>query len=345
MENKTININITTSSLLKTVFVLILFVFAYFVRDVVAIILFSVVIASGIEPAARWFQKYKIPRVLSVIVVYLIAFIILGILFYLIIPPIFNELSSLAGQIPSYIQNPFSISVVHQFLPELPQSISDLLAGFAENTKLFVEQFTSGFFQATSAIFGGALSFVLIIILSFYLSVQENGIEKFLRIIVPLKQEEYIIDLWRRTSNKIGRWFKGQLLLGILVGVFVFLGLTILRVPYALTFALLSAVFELIPIFGPILSAIPPVGIAFLQSPALALGVIILYFIIQQFENHLIYPLVVRKVVGLPPVLTIIALVIGGKLGGFFGILLAVPIATVLMEILNDFEKKKRISQ
>lgn len=344
-EEKQTVINISTGTFLRLILILGIIVFLFLVRDVIAIIIFSVVLASGVDPAARWFQKYKIPRVLAVIFVYLITFIILGTVFYLVIPPIFNELSDLAGSLPSYLKKPFQISTIHQLLPELPESISQLLLGFAENARVFVEKLASGFFQATAIIFGGALSFVLIIVISFYLSVQERGIEKFLRVIVPLPQEDYIINLWQRTSNKIGAWLKGQLLLGVLVGIFVFIGLTILRVEYALTFALLAAVFELIPIFGPILSAIPAVGIAFLQSPALAVAVVILYFIIQQFENHLIYPLVVRKAIGIPPILVILALVIGGELGGFFGILLSIPIATVLVEILNDYEKKKRLSQ
>lgn len=344
-EEKQTIVNISTGTFLRFILILGIIIFLFLVRDVIAIIIFSVVLASGVDPAAKWFQRYKVPRVLAVIIVYLIAFIILGLMFYLVIPPIFNELSNLAGSMPSYLEKPFQISTIHKLLPELPESISQLLLGFAENARVFVEKLASGFFQATAIIFGGALSFVLIIVISFYLSVQEGGIEKFLRVIVPLPQEDYIIDLWRRTSNKIGAWLKGQLLLGVLVGIFVFLGLTILRIKYAITFALLAAVFEIIPIFGPILSAIPAVGMAFLQSPSLALVVAIFYFIIQQFENHLIYPLVVRKVVGIPPILVILALVIGGELGGFFGILLSIPIATVLVEILNDLEKKKRTVQ
>ena len=124
----------------------------------------------------------------------------------------------------------------------------------------------------------------------------------------------------------------------------VFLGLTILRVEYALTFAFLAAVLEIIPIFGPILAAVPPVAVTFFQSPASALIVAILYIVIQQFENHLIYPLVVRKIIGVPALLAILAIIIGGKLGGFFGIVLAVPVATALKEFLDDVTAKKKLS-
>jgi len=120
------------------------------------------------------------------------------------------------------------------------------------------------------------------------------------------------------------------------------MGLTILQVEYALTFALLAALFELIPIFGPILAAVPPVMVALLQSPLLAGEVAILYIIIQQFENHLIYPLVVTKIVGVPPMIVILSLIIGAQVGGFFGIILAIPLATLVIEVLEDVDIRKK---
>ena len=121
--------------------------------------------------------------------------------------------------------------------------------------------------------------------------------------------------------------------MGVLVGVLVFLGLSILGVKYALLLAILSGLFEIIPVFGPIISAVPAIGIAFTQKPILGLSVLIPYSIVQQFENHLIYPLVVRKTIGIPPLLVIISIFIGGTLAGFFGILLAVPMATVFVDL------------
>lgn len=336
-------INITTGTIFRALLLVLLFIFLYFIRDVVIITLLSIVIASGVEPAAVRLQKWRIPRVLAVIIIYLCAFLTLGFLFYLVIPPVFSELSDLSVNIPAYLERPFQIKVIHEFLPELPASISQIILGFADSAKGFIEKITGGFFHATSMLFGGALSFVFTIVLSFYLSVQEKGIENFLRIIIPIKYEEYAIDLWERSRNKIGAWVKGQVLLGILVGVMVFLGLTILRVKYAISFAFLAAVFEIIPVFGPIMASIPPIGIALIQSPSLALLVAALFFVVQQFENHLIYPLVIRKVVGIPPVIVILVLIIGGKLAGFLGMILAVPLATVLVEFFNDLEKKKRI--
>jgi len=342
MNNKNITINITSGTIIKAVLLVLLVVFLYFVRDMIAVVLFSVVVASGIEPAAIWFQKRKIPRILAVIFVYLLTFLLLGIVFYTVIPTIFSEFTSFSSNITSYLKKPTQISILNEFFSSLPLSISEVIQGFSFRAANYINVFTSGFFQATAQIFGGVLSFILIIVLSFYLSVQENGIENFLRLVLPVQYENYIIDLWRRVSRKIGHWLQGQILLGLLVGVLTFLGLTILNVDYSLTFALLAAVFELIPVFGPILASIPPIMIALAQDPVLAFKVVILYIIIQQFENLLIYPLVVRKIIGLPPVITILALVIGAKIAGFMGILLSVPVASILIEILNDFDHKKR---
>lgn len=336
-------INITTGTMVRAIFLALFVALIYHIRDVVLITLLSIVIASGVEPAAAWFQKRRVPRVLAVIIVYLTAFLTLGFMFYLIIPPVFSELSDLSANIPAYLEEPFQTQLIHEFLPELPESISQILLGFADSARGFIEKITGGFFHATSVLFGGALSFVFTIVLSFYLSVQEKGIENFLRIIIPLKYEEYAIDLWNRSRNKIGDWMKGQVLLGLLIGIMVFLGLTILQIKYAISFAFLAAVFEIIPVFGPVLASIPPIGMALLQSPSLALLVAALFFVVQQFENHLIYPLVVRKVVGISPTIVILVLFIGGKLAGFLGIILSVPLATVLVEFLNDWEKKKRM--
>lgn len=342
MSEKPLSINITSSAIIKTIFILVIVFFLYYIRNIVMAVFFSVVIASGLEPAAAWFKRKRIPRVLGVIFVYLAIFAFLGAMFYLIVPTIFNELTRFSSQLPQYLNKPFRFGKLEEIFPTLPSFASDALTNVVAQAADYFKNFANGIFGIISAAFGGAVSLVLIIVLSFYLSVQENGIEKFLRVVIPSKHEEYSINLWMRWRKKIGYWLQGQILLGFIVGVLVYMGLTLLRIDYALTFAILAAIFELIPIFGPILSAIPPVAIALLQKPLLGLEVGILYLVIQQFENHLIYPLVVRKIVGIPAVVVILALVIGAKMGGFLGMLLAVPLATVLMEVLEDIDYRKK---
>lgn len=342
-KGKNINISINSGTIIRVILFGILLWFLYVLRDLVGVLLASVVIASAIEPATRWFEKHRIPRTLGVLVVYLSVFVLIGAVFYFVLPPVISDLSGLASSIPQYLERPFESSGFSSFFSSLPGSISLALSEVADSIKGSIDEITSGFFQGLSVVFGGAFSFILIIIISFYLSVQKYGIENFLRVITPSINEEYVLGLWKRTQRKIGLWLQGQILLGVLVGVLVYLGLTILGVKYALVLALLAALFELIPIFGSILAAIPAIGIAFLDSVTLGLMVLALYVIIQQFENNLIYPLVVKKVVGIPPLLTILSLIVGVQLAGFFGALLAIPVAAALMEFTRDIAERKHI--
>ncbi len=346
--NKNISVNISSGTIIRTILFLLLLVFLYFFRDLVLIILTAVVIASSIEPIAKWFIKRKIPRVLAVIFVYIGAIGILASLFMISVPLILEETSNLSSSIPQYINSvDFWPSINDSgFLSETAVknlsssfSLTEIIGGL----KSIVGNTFGGFWQAVSSVSGGLLSFILIIVFSFYFAVQEYGIANFLRIVTPANHEKYIIDLWKRSQLKIGRWMQGQLLLALFIGILVYLGLMILGVKYAFLLAVLAATAELIPLFGPILAAIPAIAVGFLDGgTSLGLMVLGLYVIIQQFENHLIYPLVVKKVVGVPPLMVIIALLVGAQLAGFLGIIIAVPIAAVLMEFANDVEKKKK---
>lgn len=340
-EKSATTVQITTGTIFRAIFLALLLVFLYLVRDVLALIFFSVIIASAIEPIAHWGQRHRIPRLWLILLIYLLGIGFLSAVFYLIIPPLFSEFSDFIHVLPSQLSQKSGLQTLFGLAPNFPSAISGSLTQLVLGLQKMVEKFTTGFFQAGMSVFGGAFSLVLIIVISFYLSVQEHGIEKFLQIVTPGKYEKYILDLWRRSQQKLGRWLQGQLLLGLMVGVLVFLGLTILGIKYALMLALLAAIFELIPMFGPVISALPAVAIAFLESPQMALIVIALYVIIQQFESHLIYPIVVRKIIGVPSILVIIAMIVGGTLGGLWGILLAVPITAILVEFLEDLSSKR----
>jgi len=349
-DSKNVSINITTGTIVKTLLLLLLFYVLYLLMDLVLVVLTAVVIASSVEPAAKWFAKYKIPRVPAVIFVYASVIALFIGVFYFFIPPLLDEASKFASVLPQYIESASvtdkltgsDLSGAQKIVGGLSDSISlkDLILQ-AKNT---VTGFSGGAFEAVARVFGGAFSFLIIVVISFYLSVQRDGISNFLKLITPIKQQDYIVDLWTRSQIKIGRWFQGQLLLGFIIGVLVYLGLTILQVPYAILLAIFAAVFEIIPVFGPILAAIPAIALGFTVSATVGAMTVALYLIIQQFENHLIYPLVVRKVIGVPPILVILALIIGWKLAGFLGVLLSVPIAAVLIEFTNDVAKEKHIT-
>ena len=351
MEIKGSTLHIASGSIIRILLFLTLFWLLFYLRDLILVILTAIVISSSIEPAIKWFGKHRLPRVLAVMTIYLLIALFLVGTVYFLVPPLLNESVGLLERLPSELRDfnlmgftkesgLLAVDSGVQFAKSIP--ISDAFS----NTKEIFDSISGNFFKTTGVVFGGLFSFVLITVLSFYFALQETGIDDFLRIISPVKHQDYVVDLWKRSQAKIGLWMQGQLLLGVIVGVLVYLGLTILGVPYAFLLAILAAAFELIPLFGPIIAAVPAVVLGFVDG-GLSLGIFVigLFVIIQQFENHLIYPLVVRKVVGISPILVIIALIVGAKLAGFLGIIISVPVSAALKELVDDIQRKKELEK
>ncbi len=339
--NQNNTFNISSGTIIRTMLIGFCFYLIYILRDILLVVLTAVTITAAIEPINKIFTKRKVPRTLSVIIIFLGLGLILAAGFYFFLPTFVSDVLGVLDSLPRYIDttnllSPLSDTSFGASLPNL--SIKNII----ESLSLTLSNVTGGLFTTISGFFGGIISFILIIVLSFYLSVQNDGVGNFLRVITPDYYEDYVLDLWKRAEKKIGLWLQGQLLLGLIIGILTFLGLSILGVKSALFLSLIAMVLELIPIFGIVLAIIPAFAIALSDGGAtLALLVLGLYVIIQQFENHLIYPLVVRKIVGIPPILVILTLIIGLKLAGFIGVILSVPVAAILIEILNDIEKKK----
>ncbi len=350
MSERILNISITPGTVVKALVILALAALFYQIIDIVLLVLVAITIASAIEPGVAALVTRKIPRVLSVILIYLLMFSVFFVLFYFFLPSVLEDFAAFISQLPTYLES-FTRSGAfdtYSTILGLPSpsaaSAEEMMAG------------VRGFFDlgaafgnpvaAAGAIFGGLFSFMLVVVLSFYFAVVDTGVDDFLRIVTPSSYQSYIQGLWKRSQKKIGLWMQGQLILGAIIGILVFLGLTIIGVPHALVLAVIAACFELIPVFGPTISAVPAIMIGFVYGgPFTGLLVIGLYVVLQQFENHLIYPLVVTRVVGVSPILVILALIVGADLFGFAGIILSVPVAAVLQEFVRDIQAKRLPSQ
>ncbi len=342
-NQKDVTIHISSGSIIKTIVIIIFFIALVAIRDLLLVLLTAIVVASALEPIVKWFVGYKMPRLLSVLVVYAgMVAVLLGAIYFLMIPLI-GETSSFLGSLPGYL-NSVDIHKAPQqaqsFLQILPDSFS--LGDITTQLNQITTKFSGGFFSIISSVFGGVFSFVLILIFSFYLAVQEDGVGKFLKLISPVHHKKYVANLWSRAENKIGLWMQGQILLAVIIAVLVYLGLALFGIEHALLLACLAGLFELIPLFGPILAAVPAIAVTFMgHGFSSALFIAAFFVIVQQFENQLIYPLVVKKVVGVPPIISIIALLIGGQLAGFLGVLISVPLAAIALEFLGDIDKNR----
>jgi len=340
------SISITSGTIVTAIVIGFIAYALWILRDLLLLVITAIILASAVRPGVLFFMRFKIPRVFAVLLTYLGVFSVIFGIIYFFIPPLLSEGGTLIRTLPHYLETVslpsfFNTGAAPSFLAgtgsesALSQTLGVLQQAFTNTS--------SGVVRLLTSIFGGVFSLVFVIVLSFYFAVLKSGIEDFLHVITPLSYEDSVIDLWRRSQTKIGLWMQGQLMLSVLVGVLVYLGLLVMGVPYPLLLALFTALMEIIPIFGSFIAAVPAIAIAFTSGgAALALITAGLYIVVNQFEAHLIYPLVVRKIVGVPPLLVIIAMVAGGMLAGFLGILLSIPIAAILQELVNDLDKGRR---
>jgi predicted PurR-regulated permease PerM len=218
------------------------------------VLLISVIIASFIEAGARALKRIHIPRPVAVFFLYMLGFVVIGGILYLIVPLFVHEIADFIDLFPK-----------NSLLVKLVGPLAD--NGFNSGTfkQILASQNLSGassFLGILQGIFGGLINAMLVVIISFYLSIQEKGIEQFLRVVVPDQYEDYIVDLWNRVEKKIGYWFGGQVLVAILIGLITYLGLFFMGVPYALILAAVAALFVFVP-FGTALSVAPAIVLAY----------------------------------------------------------------------------------
>ncbi len=342
ISNNKLTIKISNRTLI-TALLLVVLVFALVkLKDLVLVVLTSIVIASFVRTASEKLKKYHMPKTVSVVSMYVLGFALLSGLFYFFIPVLIIEFSKLIPIISDLIPGILDTTTV-----EGAKTVADSLnqgAVLPEALKQLqgvLVSVSSGFFGVISNLFGNIANVILIIVISFYLSLAEDGIESFLKIVTPKKYEEYAIGLWQRSQRKIAHWLRGQMVMGLIVGLLTFIGLALIGVEYALLLAVVAAVFEMIP-FGIILASIPAISLSF-ASGGLPIAILVagLYVVIQQLETYVVQPLVIRKVTGISPIAVILSVLVGFKLAGFWGLILAIPVTVTLLEYIKDREQKR----
>ncbi|MFA5270699.1 MAG: AI-2E family transporter [Patescibacteria group bacterium] len=330
-------LDISTASVLRVVVVLLAIGFLYFIRDIIAIVFVSIIIAAALSPTVDRLTKWRVPRTVSIILIYLIVLGALGGVVYFVLPPMVDQVKQLADSLPAYF------TAFTDLLQNLQHgSISDLLNASQDSLNSlsnFLGQMATNLFDTTVGFFNSAAALVMVFILTLYFLLDENGIKKFFVSLFPVKQKSQMIAIANKMGVKLGGWLRGQLILAVAVGLVVYIGMLIIGMPYALTLGILAGILEIIPVVGPIIAAIPAILIAFTIAPTTALIVTAFYIFVQEMENKLLVPKVMQHAVGLNPVTIIIIILIGAKLMGVLGILLSVPVASVIYVLLEEWPK------
>lgn len=329
------SIEVGTKIAFRVIALILGLIFLYLISDIIVLTFLAIIVSVALNPIIHWFQRRKLPRTISVIIVYLSVLAFFGSFVALLVPPFINQIGDFVNNFPNYVDKVLQLGNV--FGGQNTMSVDSVMKSFEEN----VVQSFSGIFSTTIGVLSGFVSFIVFFFLSLYMSLEENGIEKFFSAIVPSQYQKYSASFARRAQAKIGQWLLGQFILMFVIFLLYYIGLSILHVPYALLLALLGGALEIVPYVGPILASIPAILMGFLEAPLLGMSVLIFYVVAHQIESHAVAPQVMKRAVGVNPVVVILSLLIGAKLGGLLGVILAVPAAAVFGIFVEDFLEKK----
>lgn len=295
----------------------------YSIRDILLGLFGALLIMTILNPLVTRLTKFRIPRGISVLLVYVLVFGILGTAVGSIITPLIEETSNFANGLPNYLQNIGLPTFVGD------QAINNLLSQ--------VTQIPGQVLRVSISFFSNFVMVVGSLVFAFYLLMAREKFNTQLTGLLGREKSEKISGIIDKLELKLGGWARGQLLLMVVIGLTTFLGLTLLGIPYALPLAILAGVLEIIPTLGPIISAIPAIIIGLGISPIMGLAVAALSLLINQLENYLLVPKIMEKSVGYSPVVILLALAIGAKLAGVVGILISVPVLITSQILLEEY--------
>lgn len=308
----------------------------YLIRGPLLLIYVCVLIATGLSPIVRWIERRRpagrrrLPRPVAILLIYAAVLGTIGAVAAMIVQPLveqsrqfWKELPNLLDQIQTRLMSWGVIS------PET--SLKELLQQAPGTTDAVTMVIGTlwGFV-------GGMFGFITVLLLTFYLLVESQGIFDFLVRLLPRERRQKVAEVSALVTTKVSAWLGGQILLGFIIGTTTAIGLALMGVPYFYVLALIAGIGEMIPIVGPIVSALPAIAVAFTVSPGLALGVAIFFMAQQQLENAVLVPKVMGHTVGLGAVTVITALIVGGELLGIVGALLAVPTAAIVKVLIEE---------
>jgi predicted PurR-regulated permease PerM len=312
--------------------------FLYEVRNTLVLAYIAGLLAMGISPLVRMIERQKlvqvgrIPRWFAILLIYAAILGAITLMFMIIIPPLAQQAEELWRNLPD------KIAKAQEFLIRLGVMRQPITLGEAVS-----QAPASGGATAVSTIFstvrnvaGGVFGIITLLLLTFYMLVDSRELFSAFVRLFPKRDRARVATISNTVTLKVSAWLGGQLFLSIIIGATSALGLWLMGVPYFYVLALISAIGEMIPMVGPILSAIPAILVAATVSPGLAAGVAVFFIAQQQVENTILVPKIMGRQVGLSPVTVIIALGMGGALLGVVGAILSLPTAAIVQVLFEE---------
>lgn len=337
-------------------------------------VIIAVIFAYIIDPLVNYLERKGIKRQFGVIIVYITVILIFAVLIISVIPKTINEISNLLTSLPDMVDTltknvndsmseffaKFNVELPDNFIDvykksnpkvegnvETPEIVSNILDSITKAVNKLVGNMQESLMKSASNLLSklyglvtGAFRLLLVLIFSFYFSVDKEKFTLKLKKAIPNKHRKDVTYLATRIDTALQQFIRGRLLMAIFVGVLTMIYLLILRVDFAIIIGLITCVADIIPYIGPFLGCAPAVLFAFMDSPIKALWVLILFVLIQWVENNILAPKLIGNSTGLSPLIVLISIIIGGGLFGVWGMVISVPITSIIF-ILVDFVKIK----
>lgn len=315
----------------KTVIFVALFVlglwFLYFIRDIILQLFVALLLMTILEPLVSALTRIRIPRSLAVLITYILVIGLFGGIIALIAPTLAQQTANFVTALPTYLSNIGISSVISQ---DVVSGLVSQLGGIPGEIVNF-----------TVSIFSNVVSVLAVLVFAFYMLLSRDRLQDQLGFLFGEEKRQRIGSVIDALEKKLGKWARGQLILMFAIGLGTYIGLLIIGIPFALPLAILSGLLEIVPILGPIVSAIPAVLIGFGISPLVGLGALALAFLVHQLEGYVLVPKIMEKSVGVSPLIVLIAIAIGARLAGIMGVLISIPFVITLQVLAGEYLKEK----
>ncbi len=335
MDNSKV-LDISGRTIFKISLAVIGFYFLYVLRDILIWLLFALIISVLFEPAISFLQKKKIPRLIGTILIYASFFGVFSTLVWLVIPIFAQEISQFIISFPQYFEK------VSPLMKGLGFQAFESLDTFTKSLEGVLGIMGQNIFNVLFAFFGGVFSTLFVVATATFISLDEKSIERVLVLIFPKKYEDFALHVWARTQKKVSGWFAARIISCLFVGLATYVTFLIFDVKYPLILALFSGVFNFVPYIGALATGILLFLIIFPAEMIKAIFVLVGYWLVQQIDGHILSPILMKRMVNIPPALVIISLVVGAKLWGFLGALLIIPLTGIIFEFTGEFLKKRK---
>jgi predicted PurR-regulated permease PerM len=327
-------LDISWETIFKITALLALIYLLYLTREILILIFFAFVISFLTEPAISFLER-KIPRGFSALLVYLFFFFFLGLLIFFLVSPILSESQNFIKSIPEYFEK---ISpTLKKFGILTSENFEDWLKGFQN----WLINASKSIFSAIFVIFGGVSSTLTVFFLALFISLEKGIGKRLISFFSPREKEESFLTIFQRCQEKVSAWFGSRLLSCLFVFLLTLISLLAFKIEYAFSLSLFAGFSNLIPIVGPIISAILIFFFAFLNSFQKAIFALLAFILIQLIEGNILMPILTKKFVGLSPFLTLVSVLIGGKILGFWGAIFSIPLAAMIIETAKELLKRE----